>query len=784
MARVDHKKIRQLIVQKTKTINDRQFFSSRIFAGHLEDMAAAQTRRYGVRRKVKVRTVWEPKNMQVAYTNNDLIWINAGHKSITAKRNREDRYELIVGNFTHELGHLLYTDFLSQSMYRQYFMTERWYPEPPPLHNRDDRMNEADIKFFCKDDEKKKAIFLKLAFHLCNIMEDGYIEGKMLDRYPGVLGSNLAIMRESHFEGMETLTQMIEYESDGGHIWMTMEALFLSYALFGELKYGEEPLSDKRIQTVFSLLTDLDNAVSDPSTKERWNVTNIILIRCWPYVKDFIETYIEKSETATAAGGGSSAEEMLSEVLASLFGSSSEGTGNTAPVEDSNNKTSTAPGKAKRQATAKMAAAAKPPESEKKDESEETGGAVGPDEKPDESEDEAKNLSGSGDDPQNESESEGGAANQESPEGTPGEAAIQGQAPSTQEVSSEEKGRIPLQQTDSVYNPSGGETKTDDEYEGSGYTNSAADLERLLENMAEHAVHTQLEKERKNELNELAQNISYGDIHDGVNKTVHRMHEVSDEKKELYNMVAMPLLHISKQLQRSIKQQLKDKRNGGKQTGLLMGRRLDAHSLSRNDGRVFYKNALPNNTPEISIGLLLDESGSMGGCDRATYARAAAIILYDFCKALDIPVMVYGHSTGYNTSGNCVDLYSYAEFEAIDRDDCYRMMDISSRGSNRDGAALRFVAEQLSRRREDIRILILVSDGQPADINYSGTAAEEDLRGIKQEYTRKGLLFIAAAIGNDKANIERIYGDSFLDITDLNKLPVALTNVVKRHIRV
>ena len=247
-----------------------------------------------------------------------------------------------------------------------------------------------------------------------------------------------------------------------------------------------------------------------------------------------------------------------------------------------------------------------------------------------------------------------------------------------------------------------------------------------------------------------------------------------------YSAVAGPLLHISKLLQRSITQQLHDKRNGGKQTGLLMGRRLDAHALSRNDGRVFYKNNLPNNTPEISIGLLLDESGSMSSQDRATYARAAAIILYDFCKALGIPVMIYGHSTGYSA----VNLYSYAEFDAIDRDDCYRLMDISSRMSNRDGAALRYVAEQLARRHEDIRILILVSDGQPADTGYSGTAAEEDLRGIKHEYARKGILFVAAAIGSDKERIERIYGDSFMDITDLNKLPMALTNVVKRHIRV
>ena len=52
------------------------------------------------------------------------------------------------------------------------------------------------------------------------------------------------------------------------------------------------------------------------------------------------------------------------------------------------------------------------------------------------------------------------------------------------------------------------------------------------------------------------------------------------------------------------------------------------------------------------------------------------------------------------------------------------------------------------------------------------------------EYQRKGILFVAAAIGDDKQNIERIYGDSFMDISDLKQLPTKLTAVVKRHIRV
>ena len=44
MARVSHKKIKQLIAQKQSKITDRQFFTSRILANHFADIAA---RRHG-----------------------------------------------------------------------------------------------------------------------------------------------------------------------------------------------------------------------------------------------------------------------------------------------------------------------------------------------------------------------------------------------------------------------------------------------------------------------------------------------------------------------------------------------------------------------------------------------------------------------------------------------------------------------------------------------------------------------------------------------------------------
>ena len=526
---------------------------------------------------------------------------------------------------------------------------------------------------------------------------------------------------------------------------------------------------------VFSLLGNLDKALVSRDARDRCRTANLILIRCWPHIKDMLENLKEQAENAASAGGSSEQGDpnnLLSSILSSLAGSSEEGTGETSPVGGSPaaSESKSATG-SQRAATAVLASGSA---SEDQENQETESGA-------------AENTSGKDSEDTNEKGAEAlsegnagyGVGSEQNEAGSAEILSGGANSPQAhQTVSDQEGGRIPLQDTSEVSAPEGGSTERDDNYEGTGYTGSAADIERLLNRIAEDSVTTELERQRTEELTELAQSISYGDIHDGVSKTVHRIASVSDEMKEEYRSIAGDLLHISKQLQKSVLQQMQDSRRGGKQTSLLMGRRLDAHALFRTDSRVFYKNALPNEMPALCVGLLLDESGSMSWNDRATYARATAIILYDFCQALGIPITVYGHSTSRG-----VDLYSYAEFDTIDRDDRYRMMDISARCSNRDGAALRFVAERLVHRPEDIKLLMLVSDGQPADSGYGGTAAEEDLRGIKHEYQRKGVLFVAAAIGSDKENIERIYGDAFLDITDLTKLPVKLAGIIKRYIR-
>lgn len=765
MARVNHKKVKQLLNEKRSKITDRQFFTSRILAGHFEDMAAAQTRRYHYNRRVHVNLAWRPKVKDVALTNNQTIAINTGNKLVTAIRGRENRYRLVCGLFAHELGHVLYTDFLASQTYSNSLLAYRWYPATPVLKTLDDRANEEALWQYAKADQRNLNTLLLIAHHISNVLEDGYVENRMLNNFPGSLGYALETFREVQFQQMPTVTDMIEQEESGErHIFDSIVQIMLAYAKYGVIKYGDEPKSDERVQVIFSLISDIDRALLTHSAKERLDVVNIILIRCWEYIKDYIDLIKEMQDAAEESGEPGGAEGVLSEIMKRLVGASEIGEASTSPVPGSDEEESSATSAA-REKTHSDAEESSEPDASQTEMGNELGDEPGP--------------SQSGGEGEDKSES-GEAADGSYSEGNIAATVSGGSASGKQETSESEGGRIPLEHTDHVSAPVGGTTEYNDDYEREKYDRAASDIERLLDKMAEKAACEQLENERLKELNDTAQNISYGDIHSGVRMVVNRIASVDEDLVEQYESVAAPLLTISRQLQKSLTRQLKESRRGGKQTGLLLGRRLDPHALHRTDGKVFYKNALPNEIPQLAVALLLDESGSMYSCDRCTYARASAIILYDFCKSLEIPVMVYGHST----DSNSVELYSYAEFDSIDNDDKYRMMDIAARSSNRDGAALRFVAEQLWKRPEEVKILILVSDGQPADTGYGGTAAEEDLRGIRQEYQRKGILFVAAAIGDDKPSIERIYGDSFLDITDLNQLPTKLTAVVKRHIRV
>ena len=394
------------------------------------------------------------------------------------------------------------------------------------------------------DQQRQKALGL-ISHEILNVLEDGYVEQRMIADYPGILGANLEIRRASSFEQLPTVTQMIEQEEEGGHIWLTILQCILAYMKWGQIKYGETPLTDERIQMVFSLLSDLDTALVSQDFRDRCRTANIILVRCWPYIKDFVDYCKDAAEQAASGGGEGNADGLLQQLLSALAGGSAEGSGETEPVGGGTPSSASggAPTAGARAATAQLAA-----NTAQKQEEETKSGTVAEDGK-------EENKSPP------EEENGALAASEPEGEGVP----MAGQLPpgTCQPISEQESGRIPLTDSDTLSAPEGGTMERDNDYQGTGYSGAASDIQRVLERIAENSVCTELERQRTKELTELAQSISYGNIHEGVSMTVHRIAEVDDDLKEQYREVSGDLLHISKQLQKSVLQQMRDSRRGG-----------------------------------------------------------------------------------------------------------------------------------------------------------------------------------------------------------------------------
>lgn len=466
MARVDHKKIRQLIAQKQKTVTDRQFFSSRAFAAYFADMALAQTRRYGYHRRVKVRTVWEPKNGNTAMTNNELIWLNAGHPSITQHKSRAERYAQLCGLFAHELGHVLYTDFITSQTHLTRLDSGFWYPEPPPLRTSREQHAEEELWDYSGDSRKHQSMVRFIMHDIMNILEDGYIEQRMIAEYPGVLGQNLQARRASTFADMPTLSQVIENEPEQGHVWLTIQQALLSYMKWGELKYGDTPLTDERVQVVFGLLPELDKALLSRDLRDRCRAANLIMVRCWHYIKDFLDHCEEMAEQATPGGDDSVAVGILQQLVSALAGASAAAEGSSVPATGAPGKAapSTSGSTAANRAKTAMLAAQAAEESEEETENT-AGSATGSEEQEgDDGTESPTPLGTSEDDEENGSNGSGGLGDELSA------GSSDNQQPSNcQTVSDTEQGRLPQRQTDTLSVPEGGTTEHDDTYRGTGY---------------------------------------------------------------------------------------------------------------------------------------------------------------------------------------------------------------------------------------------------------------------------------------------------------------------------
>ena len=300
------------------------------------------------------------------------------------------------------------------------------------------------------------------------------------------------------------------------------------------------------------------------------------------------------------------------------------------------------------------------------------------------------------------------------------------------------------------------------------------------EPMKRHAVR-QAKDDRKKRNQEAREAVS-ASIHERVKLVVHRPgYDAGDERE--YERLSGELLPVVREIARKTLPLLEHETTAEYARRHAYGSKFQADSVVYRDYDYFAKKRPPTESPSLAVALRVDESASMAAFGRLEAAKRAVIAVYEFCRMCGIPVMIYGDTADVSRLEQ-MSVYVYADLHRSEPEDRFRLAGIRARSNNRDGMALRIMADRLASSPEQTKLLVSISDGQPKAMeNYTGGYAKQDMRQTIAEFERKGVTFLAAAIGQDKEVISDIYGgERFLDITNLQELPAKLVQLIARYL--
>lgn len=175
----------------------------------------------------------------------------------------------------------------------------------------------------------------------------------------------------------------------------------------------------------------------------------------------------------------------------------------------------------------------------------------------------------------------------------------------------------------------------------------------------------------------------------------------------------------------------------------------ELHAIKKNKFIFFQEEDLPSYN--VDFGILVDESGSMNGqkiikAQIATLALALALKDSSFLN-----LFIWGHTA--NVQGCDVLINDY--YNSEEQGDIRSLFQIAANSNNADGFAIQYCGDLLLKRNSNKKVLVVISDGYPMAINYSGAPAESHVKTVVEGLERRGVFVIQIAI--DGINSERMF---------------------------
>ncbi|MBD3229965.1 MAG: hypothetical protein GF329_17415 [Candidatus Lokiarchaeota archaeon] len=273
-------------------------------------------------------------------------------------------------------------------------------------------------------------------------------------------------------------------------------------------------------------------------------------------------------------------------------------------------------------------------------------------------------------------------------------------------------------------------------------------------------------------------------------------------------------------------------KSGSKTTNKLKFGRLDSRTMVRGiineDPHIFKKKIFDKGTDEIAIALLIDQSGSMKG-PKIKNAKKAAILFGEVLNSLNLNFAIYGwtdinYFDSYikskikrsskplplapsinfprDINPEIFTLLCYKEF-GENYDKCKEKLGlIEEMYDNSDHNAIEKITKILHETKKRIKILMVLSDGQPAAYSYkyiknrlikmgdkkasAGNIGINVTRQAIEKAQKLGVQTLCISIDSRSNYQEQIYGKNnfiIIDPRNINELPVKVARILSLILR-
>jgi cobalamin biosynthesis protein CobT len=283
------------------------------------------------------------------------------------------------------------------------------------------------------------------------------------------------------------------------------------------------------------------------------------------------------------------------------------------------------------------------------------------------------------------------------------------------------------------------------------------------------------------------------DIHEGIKREIQNivicsrkkdtLHHVPHPKALAEDIEVIPEFRVSQKVQKTyslIKEKIQNEIDAMKSRllALLMARKrmhflpdadhgeidqASIYSLRHGNKHIFERRATGKRL-NTAVEILIDCSGSMSWDEKWEGAMEAGIACGETLEVLKVPFEITGYTTSYMPDD---DDFSEEEYAAYNRFEPlkhfifkgfnenyqsikYRMMRITSNANNGDPESVWWAACRLSKRREDRKILIVMSDGRPAmSWHCDVRILERELKRVVKKIIRLGIEVYGIGIYTD-----------------------------------